>query len=177
MFASLHLHSLRLLIAAAHVYLLKPAPTPFYSRLSALQAPPSRTIRRKAFDRGSGYPRKVSALVWWLIPLVACTGALIYVWWSISAKRRQNTYKSISEYETFRSAFAKDGREVNREKIAKHEIPTTQPSKNQLSENQVSDGDSENDRKEPVEKNDRKEPVEKNNRKEQVERKSKERKR
>jgi len=50
----------------------------------------------------------VSALVWWLIPLVACTGALLYVWWSIAAKRRQNTYKSIAEYETFRSAFTKE---------------------------------------------------------------------
>lgn len=50
----------------------------------------------------------MSALVWWLIPLVACTGALLYVWWSIAAKNRQNTYKSIAEYETFRSAFAKD---------------------------------------------------------------------
>ena len=53
----------------------------------------------------------MSALVWWLIPLTACTGALIYVWWSINAKRRQDTYKSISEYETFRSAFAKGSRE------------------------------------------------------------------
>ncbi|MBM3704375.1 MAG: hypothetical protein FJW54_04845 [Actinobacteria bacterium] len=50
----------------------------------------------------------MSALVWWLIPLVACTGALLYVWWSIAAKRRQNTYKSIAEYETFRSAFTKE---------------------------------------------------------------------
>ncbi|MFM8254104.1 MAG: hypothetical protein ACKN9O_02595 [Actinomycetota bacterium] len=50
----------------------------------------------------------MSALVWWLIPLVACTGALLYVWWSIAAKRRQNTYKSIAEYENFRSAFAKE---------------------------------------------------------------------
>jgi PPE-repeat protein len=50
----------------------------------------------------------VSALVWWLIPLVACTGALLYVWWSIAAKRRQNTYKSIAEYENFRSAFAEE---------------------------------------------------------------------
>lgn len=53
--------------------------------------------------------------MWWLIPLVACSGALLYVWWSIAAKRRQNTYKSIAEYETFRSAFAKDGREAKRE--------------------------------------------------------------
>ena len=48
----------------------------------------------------------MSALVWWLIPIFACTGALLYVWWSITSKRRQNTYKSISEYENFRSAFA-----------------------------------------------------------------------
>lgn len=47
----------------------------------------------------------MSALVWWLIPIFACTGALLYVWWSITSKRRQNTYKSISEYENFRSAF------------------------------------------------------------------------
>lgn len=60
------------------------------------------------FDRATGYPMQVSALVWWLIPLVACTGALIYVWWSITSKRRQNTYKTMSEYETFRSAFEKD---------------------------------------------------------------------
>lgn len=49
----------------------------------------------------------MSALVWWLIPLVACIGALIYVWWSINSKRRQNTYKSIAEYENFRLAFDK----------------------------------------------------------------------
>ncbi len=49
----------------------------------------------------------MSALVWWLIPLIACIGALIYVWWSINSKRRQNTYKSIAEYENFRSAFDK----------------------------------------------------------------------
>lgn len=48
----------------------------------------------------------MSALVWWLIPLVACSGALIYVWWSIAAKRRQDTFKSMAEYETFRSAFS-----------------------------------------------------------------------
>lgn len=53
----------------------------------------------------TGYPWRVSALIWWLIPIVACTGALLYVWWSIAAKRRQNTYKSIAEYENFRSAF------------------------------------------------------------------------
>ncbi len=47
----------------------------------------------------------MSALVWWLIPLFACIGALIYVWWSITSKRRHNTYKSIAEYENFRSAF------------------------------------------------------------------------
>lgn len=49
----------------------------------------------------------MSALVWWLIPLFACIGALIYVWWSVTAKKRQNTYKSIAEYENFRSAFDK----------------------------------------------------------------------
>jgi hypothetical protein len=49
----------------------------------------------------------MSALVWWLIPLFACIGALIYVWWSVTAKNRQNTYKSIAEYENFRSAFNK----------------------------------------------------------------------
>jgi len=43
-----------------------------------------------------------------VIPLIACTGALLYVWWSIKSQRRQNTYKSIAEYESFRSAFAKD---------------------------------------------------------------------
>ena len=67
----------------------------------------SRKWVEPAIDRASGYPRKVSALVWWIIPLVACSGALIYVWWSIASKRRQNTYKSIAEYETFRSAFSK----------------------------------------------------------------------
>lgn len=50
----------------------------------------------------------MSALVWWLIPLIACSGALIYVWWSIAAKRRQDTFKSMAEYETFRSAFSKE---------------------------------------------------------------------
>ena len=69
----------------------------------------------QAFAPINGYPRQVSALVWWLIPLIACSGALLYVWWSIAAKRRQNTYKSIAEYETFRSAFAKDGHEAKRE--------------------------------------------------------------
>jgi hypothetical protein len=49
----------------------------------------------------------MSALVWWLIPLFACIGGLIYVWWSVTAKKRQNTYKSIAEYENFRSAFDK----------------------------------------------------------------------
>jgi hypothetical protein len=49
--------------------------------------------------------------VWWIIPLVACSGALLYLWWSITAKRRQNTFKSMTEYETFRSAFERNGSE------------------------------------------------------------------
>lgn len=75
-----------------------------------------------ASEGGSGYPRSVSALVWWLIPLVACTGALVYVWWSIAAKRRQNTYKSIAEYENFRDAF-NSSRDSSMEKGQNSEKP------------------------------------------------------
>ena len=74
----------------------------------------------------------MSALVWWLIPLTACTGALIYVWWSINAKGRQDTYKSISEYETFRSAFAKDGRE---NETTKNETVKNETTKNETVKN------------------------------------------
>ena len=59
----------------------------------------------------------MSALVWWLIPLFACLGALIYVWWSISTKKRQNTYKSIAEYENFRSAFKSKPKDKNSEEL------------------------------------------------------------
>jgi len=59
----------------------------------------------------------MSALVWWLIPLFACLGALIYVWWSISTKKRQNTYKSIAEYENFRSAFNSTPKDGNSEEF------------------------------------------------------------
>ena len=74
----------------------------------------------------------MSALVWWLIPLTACTGALIYVWWSINAKRRQDTYKSISEYETFRSAFAKDSRV---KETTKNETTKNETTKNEKESN------------------------------------------
>ena len=92
---------------AAHVYPLKPRFTPFYS-VDQLSISSQLYYRpNSAFVVASRYPWRVSALIWWLIPLIACSGALVYVWWSINSKRRQDTYKSIAEYETFRSAFAK----------------------------------------------------------------------
>jgi hypothetical protein len=67
----------------------------------------------------------MSALVWWLIPLVACSGALIYVWWSISKKQRRNTYQSMTEYENFRAAFRGKSPEPNQADQSIREINST----------------------------------------------------
>ncbi|CAB4722714.1 unannotated protein [freshwater metagenome] len=47
----------------------------------------------------------MSALIWWLIPLLGTAGALFYVWRVGRSKRETNIEKSIAEYERFRSAF------------------------------------------------------------------------
>lgn len=69
----------------------------------------------------------MSALVWWLIPLLACSGALIYVWWSILRKKRRNTYRSMSEYETFRAAFTEKPEQSSRGIEREQRTGPTQP--------------------------------------------------
>ncbi len=51
------------------------------------------------------YRSLMSALIWWLIPLLGTAGALFYVWRVGRSKRETNIEKSIAEYERFRSAF------------------------------------------------------------------------
>jgi len=56
----------------------------------------------------------LSALVWWIIPIVALTGGLAYAYWvtSLKSKYDNQTERSVGRFKKFQDSFqyeAKDG--------------------------------------------------------------------
>lgn len=52
----------------------------------------------------------LSALVWWIIPLLALTGGLIYALWVSRLKRRfdNQTERSVGRFKKFQDSFSED---------------------------------------------------------------------
>ena len=48
-----------------------------------------------------------SALIWWLIPLIAVTGAIIYVIWvsRFKDKYQNETNRSVTSFQSFQRSF------------------------------------------------------------------------
>ena len=52
----------------------------------------------------------VAALVWWLVPITAVTGAIIYVIWvaKFQDKYENETNRSVNKFQSFQDTFRQD---------------------------------------------------------------------
>jgi hypothetical protein len=58
-----------------------------------------------------------SALIWWLVPLFAVTGAIIYVIWvsRFKDKYESETNRSVSAFQAFQRSFTEPGEQTENE--------------------------------------------------------------
>jgi hypothetical protein len=56
----------------------------------------------------------LSALVWWIIPIVALTGGLAYAYWvtRLKSKYENQTERSVGRFKKFQNSFL-DGKKEN----------------------------------------------------------------
>jgi hypothetical protein len=54
-----------------------------------------------------------AALVWWIVPIVGVTGAIIYVIWLSKYKEKYDntTHRSVNTFSSFQSIFRNDKRD------------------------------------------------------------------
>jgi len=59
-----------------------------------------------------------SALVWWIIPILGVTGAIIYVIWLAKYKERfdNSTHRSVNSFHRFQSTFRHTKEPQNKDK-------------------------------------------------------------
>ena len=52
----------------------------------------------------------VSALVWWIIPILALTGGLAYAYWvtRLKSKYESNTARSVNRFRKFQDSFREE---------------------------------------------------------------------
>lgn len=70
----------------------------------------------KATGASSGNPA-FSALIWWLVPLFAVTGSIIYVIWvsRFKDKYESETNRSVSAFQAFQRSFTEPGEQPENE--------------------------------------------------------------
>ena len=56
----------------------------------------------------------MSPLLWWIIPVVATTGAIAWVSWVGRPRRPKEAYDSVAAYQRFRDAIAAEHPDVTR---------------------------------------------------------------
>ncbi|MFZ9226303.1 MAG: hypothetical protein EB044_02540 [Actinobacteria bacterium] len=56
----------------------------------------------------------VSALVWWIIPIVALIGGLAYAYWvtRLKSKYDRNTERSVGRFRKFQESFRRNNPDV-----------------------------------------------------------------
>jgi hypothetical protein len=86
----------------------------------------------------------VSALVWWIIPIVALSGGLAYAYWvtRLKSKYDRNTARSVGRFRKFQDSFREDS--------AKHDSARHDSAKHDSAKHDSDKGDSLKDEKRDV---------------------------
>ena len=61
----------------------------------------------------------VSALVWWIIPITALTGGLVYAYWvtRLKIKFENQTKRSVGRFKKFQDSFHQDQQNLDRDNL------------------------------------------------------------
>ncbi|MFM7873946.1 MAG: hypothetical protein ACKO8Y_04945 [Actinomycetota bacterium] len=71
---------------------------------------PSLLNSQRALEFFAESKAPISALVWWIIPIVALAGGLAYAYWvtRLKSKYDRNTARSVGRFRKFQESFRQD---------------------------------------------------------------------